>query len=141
MIFEKAEGVAGLDSHGYSIPDFSTDVTVPTRLYRLFISTLTCEQCGCSLSDERGALGVVQVGNFVAAVVAKPDEKWGETPCAFITIAPGKEHSLTQDDVTAWCRQNLAHYKIPKSVVFGPLPKTSTGKIQKYVLRERAREV
>ena len=76
-----------------------------------------------------------------AAVVAKPDEKWGETPCAFITIAPGKEHSLTQDDVTAWCRQNLAHYKIPKSVVFGPLPKTSTGKIQKFVLRERAREV
>ncbi len=76
-----------------------------------------------------------------AAVVAKPDEKWGETPCAFVTVAPGHEDSLTKDDVIGWCRQNMAGYKIPRTVVFGPLPKTSTGKIQKFVLRERAQEL
>lgn len=73
-----------------------------------------------------------------AAVVAKPDEKWGETPCAFVTLKPGA--SATAADVIAYCRANLAHYKSPRHVVFGPLPKTSTGKIQKFVLRERARQ-
>ena len=72
-----------------------------------------------------------------AAVVARPDEKWGETPCAFITMAPGQV-DLTEDEVVAWCRDNLAGYKIPKTVVFCDLPKTSTGKIQKFVLRDRA---
>ncbi len=74
-----------------------------------------------------------------AAVVAKPDEKWGETPCAFVTIAPGQENLLTQEEVIDWCRQNLARYKVPKTVVFGSLPKTSTGKIQKFVLRDQAK--
>jgi fatty-acyl-CoA synthase len=73
-----------------------------------------------------------------AAVVARPDEKWGETPCAFVTAKPG-EPPLTAEEVIAWCRANLAHFKAPKTVVFGPLPKTSTGKIQKFALREQAR--
>ncbi|MEQ9332736.1 acyl-CoA synthetase [Thalassobaculum sp.] len=71
-----------------------------------------------------------------AAVVARPDERWGETPCAFVTVKPGAE--LTADAVIAWCRDNMARFKVPKTVVFGELPKTSTGKIQKFVLRERA---
>jgi fatty-acyl-CoA synthase len=75
-----------------------------------------------------------------AAVVARPDEKWGETPCAFVTLKP-EAASVTAQELIEWCRQNMARYKVPKHVVFGPLPKTSTGKIQKYVLREQAREV
>ena len=74
-----------------------------------------------------------------AAVVAKPDEKWGETPCAFVEIKPGA--SASADEIIAWCRDRLAHYKCPRHVVFTELPKTSTGKIQKYVLRERARAI
>jgi fatty-acyl-CoA synthase len=73
-----------------------------------------------------------------AAVVAKPDEKWGESPCAFVTPRPGAD-SLTAAELIAWCRDHMAHFKIPRTVVFGPLPKTSTGKIQKFVLREQAR--
>ncbi len=73
-----------------------------------------------------------------AAVVARPDERWGETPCAFVTLKSGAG-PLTQEDVIAFCRERLAHYKCPRTVVFGPLPKTSTGKIQKTVLREQAR--
>jgi len=75
-----------------------------------------------------------------AAVVAKPDDKWGETPCAFVTPRQGAE-DLSAADVIAWCRDNLAHFKVPRTVVFGPLPKTSTGKIQKFVLRERAKQL
>ena len=74
-----------------------------------------------------------------AAVVARPDEKWGETPCAFVTPTVAENNSLSEQDVIAWCRENMAGYKIPKNVVFGTLPKTSTGKIQKFVLREKAR--
>ena len=73
-----------------------------------------------------------------AAVVAKPDRKWGETPCAFVELKPGA--SAEEAEVIAFCRDHMAHFKAPKQVVFGPLPKTSTGKIQKYVLRERVRE-
>jgi fatty-acyl-CoA synthase len=73
-----------------------------------------------------------------AAVVAKPDPKWGETPCAFVTLKPGAT-GVTDAEIIAWCREHLAHFKAPRAVVFGPLPKTSTGKIQKFVLRERAR--
>ena len=73
----------------------------------------------------------------LAAVVARPDEKWGETPCAFVQLKPGTDASA--DEIIAFCRDQLAHYKAPKSVVFGPLPTTATGKIQKFVLRERAR--
>jgi fatty-acyl-CoA synthase len=74
-----------------------------------------------------------------AAVVAKPDEKWGETPCAFVTLRSGAD-AVTPEALIAFCRERLAHYKCPKTVVFGPLPKTSTGKIQKNVLREQARQ-
>ncbi|RQP07028.1 MAG: acyl-CoA synthetase [Paracoccus sp. BP8] len=72
-----------------------------------------------------------------AAVVARPDEKWGETPCAFVALKPGRV--LAEADLIAFCRQNMAHFKAPRTVVFGELPKTSTGKIQKFLLRERAR--
>ena len=74
-----------------------------------------------------------------AAVVAKPDAKWGETPCAFVELKPGGEASA--DELVAWCRQNLASFKCPRHVVFTELPKTSTGKIQKFKLRELAKEV
>jgi fatty-acyl-CoA synthase len=74
-----------------------------------------------------------------AAVVARPDETWGEAPCAFVTLKEGA--AATAADIIAFCRANLAHFKAPKTVVFGPLPKTSTGKIQKYALREQARDL
>ena len=70
------------------------------------------------------------------AVVAKPDEKWGETPCAFVELKPGA--ALTTEEVIAWCRHHLAGYKCPRYGVFVELPKTSTGKIQKFKLREMA---
>ncbi len=73
------------------------------------------------------------------AVVARPDEKWGETPCAFVTLKEGKEAS--EADLIAFCRQHLAHFKCPKTVLFGALPKTSTGKVQKFVLRQKARSL
>jgi fatty-acyl-CoA synthase len=73
-----------------------------------------------------------------AAVVARPDAKWGETPCAFVTLKPGGE-GTTAEDIIAYCRDHMAHFKAPKTVVFGPLPKTSTGKILKYELRDKAR--
>ena len=73
-----------------------------------------------------------------AAVVARPDGKWGETPCAFITLKPAAG-PLSQEDVIAFCRERLARYKCPRTVVFGLLPKTSTGKIQKNMLRDQAK--
>lgn len=72
-----------------------------------------------------------------AAVVARPDAKWGETPCAFITLKP--DAAATEAEIIAFCRQHMAHFKAPRTVVFGPLPKTSTGKMQKFMLREAAR--
>jgi fatty-acyl-CoA synthase len=74
-----------------------------------------------------------------AAVVAKPDDKWGETPCAFVELKPGTQASA--DELLQWCRKHLAGYKCPRYVVFAELPKTSTGKIQKFKLREIAKEV
>jgi len=73
------------------------------------------------------------------AVVAKPDEKWGETPCAFIELKPGRD--LAEKDVISWCREHLASYKCPRHVVFTEVPKTSTGKIQKFRLRDMAKEL
>ena len=73
---------------------------------------------------------------LAAAVVAKPDEKWGETPCAFLEIKPGA--TVTEADIVAHCKQHLAGYKVPRAIVFGELPKTSTGKIQKFELRKQA---
>lgn len=75
-------------------------------------------------------------GVEAAAVVARPDNKWGETPCAFITLKP--DANATEQEVIGFCRDNLAHYKCPKTVIFDELPKTSTGKIQKFKLREIA---
>jgi fatty-acyl-CoA synthase len=75
-----------------------------------------------------------------AAVVARADEKWGEHPCAFVTLKPDSG-PVTADEIIAFCRANMAHYKVPKRVVFGPLPKTSTGKIQKFVLRNQAKSL
>jgi fatty-acyl-CoA synthase len=72
-----------------------------------------------------------------AAVVAKPDDKWGETPCAFIELKPGM--AATSEEIIGWCRQHLASFKCPRTVVFAELPKTSTGKIQKFKLRELAK--
>ncbi|WP_338460704.1 acyl-CoA synthetase [Azotobacter vinelandii DJ] len=77
-------------------------------------------------------------GVLEAAVVARPDEKWGETPCAFVTLKAGHERT-SEAEIIAFCREHLAGFKIPRRVVFSELPKTSTGKIQKYVLRDRAR--
>jgi fatty-acyl-CoA synthase len=75
----------------------------------------------------------------LAAVVARPDEKWGESPCAFVQLRPGA--AATAEELIAFCREKIARFKLPKTVVFGPLPVTATGKIQKFVLRERAREI
>ena len=72
-----------------------------------------------------------------AAVVARPDATWGETPCAFVTLRPGMAAEAAE--IIAFCRQHLARFKVPRTVVFGPLPKTSTGKMQKFALREQAR--
>jgi fatty-acyl-CoA synthase len=71
-------------------------------------------------------------------VVARPDDKWGETPCAFVTLKAGAP-ALAEAELIAWCRERLAHFKCPRRVVFAELPKTATGKIQKFELRERAR--
>jgi fatty-acyl-CoA synthase len=73
-----------------------------------------------------------------AAVVARPDRMWGETPCAFVTLKPEAEASA--EDIIAFCRTHLAHFKAPRAMIFGRLPKTSTGKIQKFMLRERAKQ-
>jgi fatty-acyl-CoA synthase len=73
-----------------------------------------------------------------AAVVARSDERWGETPHAFVTLKPGAA-AVSEAEIIAWCRQHLAHFKCPRFVSFGGLPKTSTGKVQKFELRERAR--
>ena len=77
---------------------------------------------------------------MLAAVVARPDETWGETPCAFVETKPGLDPPEA-DAVIAFCRERMARFKVPKTVIFGPLPKTSTGKIQKFVLREQARQL
>jgi fatty-acyl-CoA synthase len=74
-----------------------------------------------------------------AAVVARPDAKWGETPCAFVTLRAGA--GATETELIAFCRQHLAGFKVPRTVVFGPLAKTSTGKVQKYILRRQAAEL
>jgi fatty-acyl-CoA synthase len=71
-----------------------------------------------------------------AAVVAKPDDKWGETPCAFVELLPDSKE-VTEQEIINFCRDNLANFKCPRHVVFGPVPKTSTGKIQKFKLREQ----
>ena len=74
-----------------------------------------------------------------AAVVARPDATWGETPCAFVALKPGA--AATADEIIAFCRERMARFKAPRTVVFGPLPKTSTGKMQKYLLREQAQQL
>jgi fatty-acyl-CoA synthase len=75
----------------------------------------------------------------VVAVVAMPDEKWGETPCAFIQLAPGQQADA--ETLRDWCRTELAAYKVPRRFVFTEIPRTSTGKIQKFALRDQARSL
>jgi len=74
---------------------------------------------------------------LAAAVVAMPDAKWGETPCAFVELKPGSK--LNEKELIDFCRSHMAKFKAPRAVVFGEVPKTSTGKIQKFVLREKAK--
>jgi fatty-acyl-CoA synthase len=74
---------------------------------------------------------------MAVAVVARPDPKWGETPCAFVEVKPGAK--VTENDIIEHCRAHLARFKVPRTVVFGVLPKTSTGKIQKFILRQQAK--
>lgn len=76
-----------------------------------------------------------------AAVVAKSNEKWGETPCAFVALKDSATTEVTEKEIIDFCREHMAHFKTPKDIVFGPLPKTSTGKIQKFLLRDRANGV
>jgi fatty-acyl-CoA synthase len=73
-----------------------------------------------------------------AAVVAKPDDKWGEIPCAFIKLVEGVQ--VDEQEIIAYCRQNMAHFKAPKQVIFATLPRTSTGKVQKFKLRQWAKD-
>lgn len=75
-----------------------------------------------------------------AAVVARPDAKWGETPCAFLELRPG---AAQPDDaeIIAFCRERMARFKVPKTLIYGALPKTSTGKVQKFALREKAKSL
>jgi fatty-acyl-CoA synthase len=73
---------------------------------------------------------------LAAAVVARPDERWGETPCAFVELKAGA--TTTAADIVAHCKKHLAGFKVPRAVVFGEVPKTSTGKIQKFELRKKA---
>ncbi len=75
-----------------------------------------------------------------AAVVARPDDHWGETVCAFVTLKSGADE-ISDKAVIDWCKKRMARFKAPRTVVFGPLPKTSTGKIQKFVLRDRAKSL
>ncbi len=75
----------------------------------------------------------------LVAVVAREDEKWGETPCAFIELKPGAQ--ATAEELIEFCRANLARFKCPRHVIFGELPKTSTGKVQKFELRKRTRAI
>jgi fatty-acyl-CoA synthase len=77
---------------------------------------------------------------LLAAVVAKPDEKWGEVPCAFIELKPDAA-APSEGEVIEFCKTQLARYKVPKKIVFGAIPKTSTGKIQKFILREMAKSL
>jgi fatty-acyl-CoA synthase len=74
-----------------------------------------------------------------SAVVALPDEKWGETPCAFVELREGTV--ATEEEIIDFCRQSLARFKLPRKVIFGHIPKTSTGKIQKFELREKAKRL
>ena len=118
--------LAVLDSAGYmKIKDRSKDVIISGGEN---ISSLEVEDALCH-----------HPAVLAAAVVARPDEKWGETPCAFVELKDGA--APTERELIDHCRAKLAHYKAPKTVVFGPLPKTSTGKVQKYALRDRAREL
>jgi len=76
----------------------------------------------------------------LVAVVAKPDEKWGETPCAFVELIDSNKN-VTEEDIINYCKENMARFKRPKYVIFGVLPKTSTGKIKKFELRKKAKEI
>ena len=92
-----------------------------------------------SVVDARFVTPLDEAAVLEAAVVARPDPTWGETPCAFVTLRPGM--AATEAEIIAFCRDHMARFKAPRTVVFGPLPKTSTGKMQKFVLRDQARSL
>ena len=117
--------LAVIDADGYvKIKDRSKDIIISGGEN---VSTLEVEDVLCSHPYV-----------LEAAVVARPDDKWGETPCAFVTLK-AEAPEFTEGEIIAFCRDRLAHFKCPRKVVFGSLPKTSTGKIQKNMLRERAK--
>ena len=87
------------------------------------------------LPDLKGLVRLYNGG--MGTVVAAPDDKWGEVPVAFVTLKPG--HCTDANTLIAHTREHMAHFKAPKKIVFGDLPKNATGKIQKFVLREKAR--
>src|SRR4029079_6074896 len=109
------------------------------------ISTIEVEQAGANTPAGRGAWNIdtIEVERAMAkhhavmecAVVAVPDEKWGERPKAFVTLKPGQK--ATEAEIIEFCRQHIAHFKCPGAIEFGDLPKTSTGKVQKFVLRDK----
>jgi fatty-acyl-CoA synthase len=115
--------LAVVDADGYmKIRDRSKDVIISGGEC---ISSLEVEDAICHHSAV-----------LAAAVVAQPDPKWGETPCAFVELKP--DARTTGEEIIEHCRARLAHFKAPKTIVFGPLPRTATGKIQKFALRARA---
>ena len=112
---------------------------MPARVSRQELTPVSFLERSGMVHAERTAVvdGAVRTTCAVleCAVIAVPDDTWGEVPKAFVTLRPGR--SASEADLIAHCRARIARYKAPRSVVFGPLPRTSTGKIQKYVLRER----
>ena len=112
---------------------------VPAR-GQVLVRTLACGICGSDLHAAKHAHRMVAVTRpavMAAAVVAQPDAKWGEVPCAFVELKEGA--SVSREELLTFCRQHLAGFKLPKNLVFGTIPKTSTGKVQKFVLRAQVR--
>lgn len=114
---------SALASRGIGIKDRAKDVIISGREN---ISSLEVEDAICH-----------HPAVVAAAVVAQPDPMWGETPCAFVELKPGAQ--TTEAELIEHCRARLARFKAPKTILFGPLPRTSTGKVQKFVLRQRVR--
>ena len=135
--------LGGVDSYTFRLKSKRT-VDITRKEYTRYLSRYieATDRYGYSVGDRGRQLYDVRLvlelsAVALAAVVGKQDEKWGETPCAFIQLKPGE--NPTADEIIAFCRDQVAHYKAPRTVVFGPLPTTATGKIQKFTLRERAR--
>jgi acyl-coenzyme A synthetase/AMP-(fatty) acid ligase len=130
--------IGGMERLGFRI----THVYGLTEVYGPAVVCAWHDEWDALPDDERARLKARQGVRYPvleAAVVARPDPDWGETPCAFVALKDGAGADAAE--IIAFCRERLARFKAPRHVVFGPLPKTSTGKIQKFVLRERAKRV